>query len=40
MGSTSNFQTSSMDVSLTGSILSVSMETTFAGKGDNGLFSG
>jgi hypothetical protein len=29
-----------MDVSLTGSVLSVSILTTFAGKGDNGLFSG
>ena len=40
IGSTSNFQTYSMDVSLTGSILSVSFHTTFAGKGDDGLFSG
>lgn len=40
IGSTNNFQTYSMDVSLTGSVLSVSFHTTFAGKGDNGLFSG
>jgi hypothetical protein len=40
IGSKSNFQTYSMDVSLTGSILSASILTTFASKGDNGLFSG
>jgi hypothetical protein len=40
IGSTSNFQTYSMDASLSGSFLSVSFLTTFAGKGDDGLFSG
>jgi hypothetical protein len=40
IGSTSNFQTNSMDVSLTGSVLSVSIKASFAGKGDDGLFSG
>jgi hypothetical protein len=40
IGSTSNFQIDSMDVSLTGSILSVSIDTTFTGNGDDGLFSG
>jgi len=40
IGSTSNFQIYSMDVSLSGNMLSVSILTTFAGKGDNGLFDG
>ena len=39
IGSTSNFQINSMDVSISGNILSVSIDTTFGGKGDNGLFS-
>jgi hypothetical protein len=38
IGSTSNFQTSSMDVSLSGNMLTVSILTTFAGKADNHLF--
>jgi len=40
IGSTTNFQINSMDVSMTGSVLSVSINSAFAGKGDNGLFSG
>ena len=40
IGSNSNFQTYGMDASITGNVLSVSINTTFAGKGDNGLFSG
>jgi len=39
IGSPRHFQISSMDVSLTGSQLGVSILTTFAGKGDDGLFS-
>jgi hypothetical protein len=39
-GSNSNFQTNSMDVSPNNSMLSVSIQTTFVGKGDYGLFSG
>ncbi len=39
VGSTNNFQIRGMDVSLSGSILSVSIDTTFAGKGDDGLFA-
>jgi len=38
--STSNFQINFMDVDINGTILTVSIDTTFAGKGDNGLFSG
>ena len=38
IGSPRNFQITSMDVSLSGSTLSVSIFTTFAGKGDNHLF--
>lgn len=38
VGTTANFQISSMDVSLSGDMLSVSFLTTFAGKGDNHLF--
>ena len=38
IGSTSNFEITSMDVSLSGSMLSVSIYTTFAGKADNHLF--
>ena len=37
IGDTDNFQIYGMDVLLSGSILSVSINTTFAGKGDNGL---
>lgn len=40
IGSTSNFETTSMDVSLSGKMLTVSILTTFAGKGDNLLFDG
>ena len=40
IGRTRDFQIKGMDVSLSGSILSVSISTTFAGKGDNGLFAG
>ena len=40
VGSTSNFQIHGMDVSLSGSMLSISISTTFAGKGDNRLFAG
>jgi len=40
IGSTSNFQINFMDVEINGSMLTVSINTTFAGKGDNGLFSG
>ena len=39
IGSVNNFQINYMDVTLTGSILSISINTTFAGKGDNGLFA-
>lgn len=39
IGSTSNFQINYMDVSISGNTLSVSIDTTFGGKGDNGLFS-
>lgn len=39
IGNTDDFQISNMDVSLSGNMLSVSMLTTFAGKGDNHLFS-
>lgn len=40
IGSVDNFQINYMDVSISGNILSVSIDTTFGGKGDNGLFSG
>lgn len=40
IGSSANFDVKSMDVSVSGTILTVSINTTFAGKGDNGLFSG
>lgn len=40
IGSTNNFQINSMDVNIVGTVLTVSIDTTFAGKGDNGLFSG
>ena len=40
IGSTSDFQINYMDVSISGNILTVSIDTTFGGKGDNGLFSG
>ncbi len=40
IGSVNNFQINSMDVEINGTILTVSVDTTFAGKGDNGLFSG
>jgi len=39
IGSTDNFQISGMDVALSGSMLSVSIFTNFAGKGDDGLFT-
>lgn len=39
IGSNSDFQINGMDVSMSGSILSVSINSSFAGKGDNGLFS-
>lgn len=41
IGNTSNFQINYMDVSFdeTTNILSVGIDTTFGGKGDNGLFS-
>ena len=38
IGRTSDFEITSMDVSLSGSMLSVSIYTTFAGKGDDHLF--
>ena len=40
IGSTANFDISSMDVERIGNMLSVSINTGFAGKGDNHLFSG
>ena len=40
IGSVDNFQINYMDVSISGNILSVSIDTTFGGKGDDGLFSG
>jgi len=40
IGSTGNFQINSMNVEINGTILTVSIDTTFAGKGDSGLFSG
>ena len=40
IGSTNDFQINYMDASLVGNILHVSIDTTFGGKGDNGLFSG
>lgn len=40
IGSTSNFQINFMDVEINGTMLTVSINTTFAGKGDDGLFSG
>ena len=39
IGSASDFQINNMDVTINGNILSVSIDTTFGGKGDNGLFS-
>jgi hypothetical protein len=39
IGSTSNFDINSMDVSVSGSILTVSINTNFAGKGDDGIFT-
>jgi hypothetical protein len=39
IGSVNNFQINHMDVTLTGTMLSISVNTTFAGKGDNGLFA-
>jgi hypothetical protein len=39
IGSTADFDISSMDVERIGNTLSVSINTGFAGKGDNGLFS-
>ncbi len=38
IGNTGNFEITSMDVYLSGNMLSVSILTTFAGKGDNHLF--
>jgi hypothetical protein len=40
IGNTSNFQINNMSVELIGTKLSVTISTSFAGKGDNGLFSG
>jgi hypothetical protein len=40
IGSTSNFQIYGMDVSMSGTVLTVNINSTFAGKGDNGLFAG
>ena len=39
IGSARNFQVNYMDVSISGNILSVSIDTTFGGKGNDGLFS-
>jgi len=38
VGNVNNFQINSMNVEISGTILTVSVDTTFAGKGDNGLF--
>ena len=38
IGSVRNFQINSMDVEINGTMLTVSIDTTFAGKGDNGLY--
>lgn len=40
IGSSSDFDIRSMDVSVSGTILTVSINTNFAGKGDDGLFTG
>jgi len=40
IGSTNNFQINYMDAAINGTLLTVSINTSFAGKGDNGLFSG
>jgi len=40
IGSVDNFQINFMEVEINGTMLTVSINTTFAGKGDNGLFSG
>jgi len=40
IGSEDNFQINFMDVAINGTMLTVSIDTTFAGKGNNGLFSG
>jgi hypothetical protein len=40
IGNVNNFQINLMDAVLNGTVLTVSINTTFAGKGDNGLFSG
>ena len=40
IGNTTYFDTHSMDVELVGNMLSVSINTNFAGRGDDGLFSG
>ncbi len=40
IGSVNNFQINFMEVEINGTMLTVSIDTTFAGKGDNGLFSG
>ena len=40
IGNTGDFGISSMDVDISGNILTVSINTGFAGKGDNGLFAG
>ncbi len=39
VGNVNNFQINYMDVSISGNILSVSIDTTFGGKGDDGLFA-
>ncbi len=40
IGGVNNFQINFMDVEISGTILTVSINTSFAGKGDDGLFSG
>ncbi len=40
IGNTANFQINNMTAEIIGSNLSVTISTTFAGKGDNGLFAG
>lgn len=40
IGNVNNFQINYLDATLNGTVLTVSVNTTFAGKGDNGLFSG
>lgn len=40
IGNVNNFQINFMQAAISGTVLTVSINTTFAGKGDNGLFSG